>query len=104
MACLRPDYTAERPCHRGVRYGVDELRATWAGLFREVPDFRADLLAWAAAGDTAWAEWRWAGTHADGGTFEMQGVIILGIRDDRLAWGRLYIEPVVLARALTEEV
>ena len=57
-------------------------------------DFRADLLATAVEGDGVWSEWRWRGTHADGSRLEMAGVIIFGVRADRIAWARLYVEPV----------
>lgn len=36
----------------------------------------------------------WTGTKADGSPFEERGVLIMGIRDDRIAWGRLYAEEV----------
>ena len=33
----------------------------------------------------------WTGTKADGTPLEECGVIVMGIRDDRIAWGRLYV-------------
>ena len=39
------------------------------------------------------------GTHADGSALEMAGVIVGGVRDGRLAWARLYLEPVERAGA-----
>jgi hypothetical protein len=47
-----------------------------------------------AEGDTVWAEWHWTGTGVDGSPFAMRGVTLLGIADDRIAWGRLYMEEV----------
>jgi hypothetical protein len=47
-----------------------------------------------AAGDVEWTEWRWHGTD-----LAMAGVIVLGIRDDRVAWARLYVEPIERAGA-----
>jgi ketosteroid isomerase-like protein len=35
-------------------------------------------------------EIHWTGTKADGTPFEERGVIIMGIDDDRITWGRLY--------------
>ena len=64
-----------------------------------MPDFRAELVGVAAVGDTVWSEWRWEGTQTDGGRLRMAGVIVFGVRDDRLAWARLYIEPVEQAGA-----
>jgi hypothetical protein len=45
-------------------------------------------------GDTLWAQWYWAGTHADGTRLEMRGVTIFGVQDDRIRWARLYLEDV----------
>jgi hypothetical protein len=42
-------------------------------------------------GDTEWGEWIWRGTKGDGALLEERGVIV-GIRDGRIAWGRLYLE------------
>jgi hypothetical protein len=39
-------------------------------------------------------EWHWHGTHVDGSKFAMRGVIVVGMEDGRIAWGRLYMEPV----------
>jgi ketosteroid isomerase-like protein len=39
-------------------------------------------------------ETHWTGTKADGRSFEMRGVLVLGIRADRIAWGRLYVDEV----------
>jgi hypothetical protein len=51
-------------------------------------------VAQAAGSDDLWTEWRWHGTHADGSRLEMAGVIVFGVRDDRFAWARLYVEPI----------
>ncbi len=37
---------------------------------------------------------RWSGTHVDGSPFLMQGVTVMGVREDQIAWARLYMEPV----------
>jgi ketosteroid isomerase-like protein len=39
-------------------------------------------------------EIHWTGTKADGTPLDERGVIIMGIRDDRIAWGRLYADEV----------
>ena len=39
-------------------------------------------------------EWHWTGTHTDGTPFAMRGMAALGIESGRIAWGRLYMEPV----------
>jgi len=89
------DYDSEQPVHpdRAFR-GRDQVRANWSEVFAGVPDFQADLVAIAVDGETAWTEWRWHGTHADGSPLRMAGVIIMGVRDGRIARARLYVEPV----------
>ena len=54
----------------------------------------AVLLCCTSEGDTAWAEWEWTGTRADGTLFAMRGVTIQGVQQDRISWVRLYMEPV----------
>jgi hypothetical protein len=68
-----------------------------------MPDFLAELLSFAEEGERAWAEWRWTGTQTDGSPFEWRGVTLFGVRDDRIAWGRLYMEPVEQAGANIDE-
>jgi ketosteroid isomerase-like protein len=92
------DYDSEQPAHpdRSFR-GREQVRANWSAVFSGVPDFRAELIARALDADTAWTEWRWHGTHEDGSRLEMAGVILMGVRNDCIAWARLYVEPVELA-------
>jgi SnoaL-like protein len=73
------------------------VRQNWAEIFAGVQDFHADLLRSAQEGDSEWAEWHWHGTRADGTRLEMRGVTIFGVREDRIAWGRLYLEEVEVA-------
>jgi ketosteroid isomerase-like protein len=95
VSLIEPDYDSQQPAHpdRAFR-GRDQVRANWSAVFAGVPDFRADLIASAVDADTLWTEWRWSGTHDDGSRLDMAGVIILGLRSGRIAWARLYIEPV----------
>ena len=89
------DYDSRQPVHPDRAFvGRDQVRANWSAVFAGVPDFRAELVATAVAADTLWSEWRWHGTHEDGSHLEMAGVIISGIEAGRLAWARLYVEPV----------
>jgi len=75
--------------------GRDQVRANWSGVFAGVPDFRAELLTASTTEERVEiGEFRWSGTHTDGAPFAMQGVIVLGVEEDRIAWGRLYMEPV----------
>ena len=95
VACFTEDYDSSQPVHpdRAFR-GHDQVRENWSAVFSGVPDFRAELIRVDAVDDAVWSEWRWEGTQADGGRLDMAGVIVLGVRNDRAAWARLYIEPV----------
>jgi ketosteroid isomerase-like protein len=95
VGCFAEDYDSVQPAHpdRAFR-GCEQVRANWSAVFTGVPDFRADLVRISAIGDTVWSEWHWEGTQADGGRLDMAGVIVLGVRADRVAWARLYVEPV----------
>ena len=93
--------------------GIDQVRANWSALLDAIPDFHAAVLRSATDGEIVFAEVHWTGTKADGTPLEERGVIIMGIRDDRIAWGRLYagdvepegadIDAVVRRMAGTEE-
>ncbi|HEX2103084.1 MAG TPA: nuclear transport factor 2 family protein [Solirubrobacteraceae bacterium] len=74
--------------------GIDQVRANWSALLEAIPDFHADIVRSAVEGDTVFVEIHWTGTKADGTPLEERGVIIMGIRDDRIAWGRLYADEV----------
>jgi ketosteroid isomerase-like protein len=94
-ACFAEDYDSAQPAHpdRAFR-GREQARQNWSAIFASVEDFRAELVRAAADGDVEWSEWRWQGTQPDGTRLDMAGVIVAGIRDGRLAWARLYVEPV----------
>jgi hypothetical protein len=100
VACFADDYDSAQPAHpdRAFR-GREQVRANWSEVFAGVPDFHAELMRVDAVGDTAWSEWHWQGTQTDGGRLDMAGVIVFGVRDDRFAWARLYVEPVEQAGA-----
>jgi ketosteroid isomerase-like protein len=100
LDCFDPDYQSEQPVHPDRAFtGREQVRKNWSALFSSTPDFRSELLSAASEGDTGWAEWRWFGTRTDGTQFEMRGVTIFGVRNDRIAWGRLYMEEVLEAGA-----
>jgi hypothetical protein len=93
VACFVPDYLSEQPAHpdRAFR-GHDQVRTNWAAIFEEVPDVQGELIRAVACDGEEWGEWRIFGTRRDGSPMEMRGVIINGIREDRIAWARLYLE------------
>jgi ketosteroid isomerase-like protein len=95
VACLHDDYDSVQPAHpdRAFR-GSAQVRENWSAILASVKDFTAELVRADAVGDVEWTEWHWRGTDLD-----MAGVIVFGIRDDRVAWARLYMEPVEEAGA-----
>ncbi|CAN5862300.1 hypothetical protein BH23GEM7_BH23GEM7_20470 [soil metagenome] len=95
LACFDPEYRSEQPAHPDRAFGgVEQVRKNWSKIFGGIPDFRAELLRHTVDGDTHWAEWRWFGTQPDGVRMELRGVTLFGVEQDRIAWGRLYMEPV----------
>jgi len=93
LACFHDDYRSEQPLFPSRSFqGIDQVRANWSALLAAIPDFRAEVLRSAADGDTVFLEVRWTGTKADGTPLEERGVLIAGVRDDRISWGRLYID------------
>jgi ketosteroid isomerase-like protein len=95
VECFDEDYESEQPAHpdRAFR-GREHVRRNWSAIFDGVPDFKSELVAAGVTGETEWSEWRWRGTQSDGTPLDMAGVIVGGVRDGRLRWARLYVEPV----------
>jgi ketosteroid isomerase-like protein len=95
VACFAEDYDSAQPAHPDRAFaGREQVRTNWSAIFDSVADFRAELVRADAAGDVEWTEWRWQGTQPDGSRLDMAGVIVFGVRGDRVAWARLYVEPV----------
>jgi ketosteroid isomerase-like protein len=93
LACFNEDYRSEQPTHpTRTFHGREQVRKNWSAVYESIPDFRAELLRLVVAGDVEWGEWVWRGTKEDGTPLEDRGVTIMGIRDGRIAWGRLYFE------------
>jgi len=94
-AFFAADYRSEQPLHPNRGFGGSEqVLANWTSVFEGVPDFFAELIASSSAAGLVWTEMRWKGTHRDGSPFMMRGVTVIGARDDKIAWARLYMEPV----------
>lgn len=94
-ACFAADYRSEQPVHPARAFrGADMVTKHWAGIFQDIPDLHAETISLAIKGDTAWSEFRWSGHKRNGAAFEVRGVMVLGIAEGKIAWGRLYIEPV----------
>ena len=104
LECFHEDYRSEQPVHPGRGFGGrDQVRTNWSAIFSGVPDFAADLVSHCQSGDQEWSEWRWRGTRQDGSVVDMAGVIIAGVRDGRIEWGRLYVEPLEQAQETIDE-
>jgi hypothetical protein len=100
VACFAEDYDSAQPAHPDRAFGGrEQVRTNWSAIFASVPDFCSELVRADAAGEVEWTEWRWRGTQADGSRLDMAGVIVFGVRDERVAWARLYVEPVEQAGA-----
>ncbi len=98
VACFAPDYRSEQPAHPDRAFtGSEQVRTNWATFFAAVPDLRAELLRSTEQGEVVWAEWHWRGTRRDGTPLDMRGVTLFGVRDDRIVWGRLYMEETDMA-------
>jgi ketosteroid isomerase-like protein len=90
VACFAPDYDSVQPAHPDRAFGGrEQVRENWSAMFAGIPDFRCEVLRMAEDGDTVWSEWHWQGTG-----LEMAGVMVTGIRDDQIAWARLFMERV----------
>jgi ketosteroid isomerase-like protein len=95
LDCFDSGYQSEQPVHPDRRFtGKEQVQKNWSGIFRSIPDFRAELVRVAFADNVIWAEWDWQGTRPDETPFQMRGVTIMELRNGRITWGRLYMEPV----------
>jgi ketosteroid isomerase-like protein len=95
VECFDPDYESEQPAHPDRRFrGRAQVQRNWTAMFAGLPDFRAEVVRSAVAGDAVWVEWRWTGSRADGTRLDACGACIFGVRAGRIAWGRLYMEDV----------
>lgn len=104
LDCFHEDYRSEQPVHPGRGFGGRaQVRANWSAIFAAVPDFTAELLGHCQDESQEWSEWRWTGTREDGSVLDMAGVTIFGVRDRRIAWGRLYVEPVRAAEETIDD-
>jgi ketosteroid isomerase-like protein len=90
VECFHPDYSSEQPAHPNRGFGgKDQVHKNWSGMFAGFPDLEARVLRQSVDGDVVWNEWLWSATG-----LQMAGVTVMGIREGRIAWARLYMEPV----------
>ena len=104
LACFHDDYRSEQPVHPGRGFGGrEQVRTNWSAIFAGVPDFAAVLVSHCRDESQEWSEWRWTGTRSDGTSLDMAGVIVMGVHEGRIAWGRLYVEPVEAAEETIDQ-
>ncbi len=95
VQCFSESYASEQPVHPDRAFqGRDQVTKNWSSNFTEMPDFSAQLVRYAIAYDTIWAEWEWQGTRRDTSKLLVRGVMIMSVKEGKFTWGRLYIEPV----------
>ncbi len=93
--CFAEDYRNDTPVHPQRSFdGRAQVRSNWEQIFAAVPDIHASVIASVVDGDVIWSEWEMRGTRRDGAQHVMRGVIVFGVRDERAAWARFYLEPV----------
>ena len=90
LDCFDRDYRSEQPAHPNWGFGgKEQVRKNWSGMFESFPDFEAELLRHGSDGEVVWSEWHWSATG-----LRMVGVIVMAVKEDRISWARLYMEPV----------
>jgi ketosteroid isomerase-like protein len=93
--CFTEDYVNETPVHPARGFvGRAQVRENWSRILGAISDLSASVLRATVDGDLVWTEWEMRGTRPDGGSHLRRGVIVFGVRDDRIASARFYLEPV----------
>lgn len=96
--CFDDNYYSEQPVHPDRTFsGREQVKKNWSSNFDEMPDFSAQLLGYFLSNNSIWAEWEWQGTRQDKSRLLMRGVTIMGVENEKIKWGRLYVEPVELS-------
>jgi ketosteroid isomerase-like protein len=93
---FHPDVAVEYPAHRARDFrGRDQIWRNWAPIMAMLVDFKATVIRSTYDERSAWIEWLWQGTQADGSPGDMAGVVIHELGDDGLIHHvRFYLEPV----------
>jgi ketosteroid isomerase-like protein len=104
MECFQEDYRSEQPLHPAAGFGGrEQVGKNWSLLVEEVPDLKMDVVRSATADDEVWTEVRVQGNKVDGAPFEYRGMAVWGVRDNLIAWARLYFEMVEAGGADIDE-
>ncbi|OVE84294.1 nuclear transport factor 2 family protein [Natronolimnobius baerhuensis] len=95
LSCFHEDYRSETPAHPERSFtGREQVRENWIQMFDTTPDLSVEFPRTTIDGDTAWIELRMHGRQTDGEELDVRGVVIKGIPDGQIEWGRIYLEPV----------
>ena len=90
LECFDPGYQSEQPAHPNRGFGgKEQVGKNWLAMFESFPDFEAELLRHSSDGNVVWGEWN---SRATG--LRMTGVTVMGVKEGRISWARLYMEPV----------
>jgi len=90
LECFDSNYRSEQPAHPNRGFGgKGQVLKNWSAMFESFPDFNAQLLRYTTDEGVVWSEWHWSATGLN-----MAGVTIFGVEEDRIIWGRLYVEAV----------
>ena len=93
--CFAENYSSEQPVHPNRSFqGREQVKKNWASIFNEIPDFSAQLIRHTINNGCIWSEWEWQGTRMDNSKLFIRGVMIMGVQEGKIIWGRLYVEPV----------
>lgn len=91
--CFAPDFVGEQSVHPEQNFtGAEQVRKNWTALFAQVPDLQAKLITHTIADELGWSEWHWQGNHTNGTELDMRGVVVVGLRENAIAWARLCME------------
>ena len=92
---FHPDVVVEYPAHPSRTFhGRDQIWRNWAPIMARLDDFKAIAVRSAVTDGSAWIEWLWQGTQADGSPGDMAGVVIHELEGDKISHVRFYLEPV----------
>ena len=95
IGLFRPDVIVEYPAHPSRTFqGRDQIWRNWAPIMAKLDDFRATVVRSAVADSSAWVEWLWQGTQADGSPGDSAGIVIHELDGDQISHVRFYLEPV----------
>ncbi len=80
---MTPDYVD----HTNQLRGLDEVKRFYAGVFKDLPDFRREIEDIIAEGDKVWARFRITGTISSGKKVDMTTVSMIRIVDGKAVEG-----------------